>query len=197
MTKEKLLQLKKKMNQSRPTFTRTDAGQKKKLNFKWRRPKGIHNKLKHQKKGHKAIVKIGYKNPAIVRDLDLKGRKIIVVNNIKDLQSIDKKNEAIQIGANVGKRKKLEMIKNALKEKITILNLKDPQKYVETIEETIKGKKQAQEAKKAKRDEKKKSLEKKKEKEDKKKETVEDKLSDEEAKIEEKKQKDRTLIHGN
>lgn len=195
MVNQKLVELKNKMNKKRPKFSRQDAGQKKKLGFEWRKPKGLHHKMRHQKRGHKIIVKVGYRTPLAVRDTNKEGKRIVLIKNLGETKNIEKKNDIAIISAELGTKKKLEIIKELLKEKVAILNLKDPEKYVQTIEEEANKKKQAQKQKIEKRSEKKKEAEKKKHKDEKKKEAKE--MSEEEKKKEDKKEKDHTLIHNN
>jgi large subunit ribosomal protein L32e len=44
------------------------------------------------------------------------------VFNLKDLERIDSKNEAVKIGSSVGKRKRGEILKKAEEKKIKVLN---------------------------------------------------------------------------
>lgn len=86
----------------------------------WRKPKGIHSKMRLGRVGYPKSVKIGYKSPRIqsgkINDLIPH-----LIHNVAELSSLAKNNLAII--ARVGARKKLEIIKKAEEMKIKILNL--------------------------------------------------------------------------
>jgi large subunit ribosomal protein L32e len=89
-------------------------GKNRKKLQKWRKPKGIHSKMRERRKSYPAVVKIGYKKtdkPAP-----------ILVHNLTELGNLKTK-EAIL--ARVGTRKKLEIIKAAHKAQIKLLNTKE------------------------------------------------------------------------
>ncbi len=190
---EKLVEIKKKVRAKRPNFTRTDSHKKKKLKTKWRKPKGHQNKMRLSRKGYKSIVKVGYKSPAVVAGMELNGLKKIQVKNVSDLEKVDSKKECATI-ANVGLKKKIDIVKEAIKRKIIIINVKDPQDFLKKAEETLnrrKEKKKSQEMKKKEREKEKEELAKK-EKEREKEE--EKKLDEDEKQKEEKKEREKLLI---
>src|SRR3989344_5061677 len=75
----------------------------KKLKNKWRKPKGLHNKLRLRKGGKGKVVKIGYGKKK-------KGIEIAIINNIKEL--INAKKDII-ISSSVGLKKKVEILEKA------------------------------------------------------------------------------------
>lgn len=89
------------------------AGRKKKQ--VWRKPTGRHNKMRLQRKGVPANVKIGYKND--------KPEKPIVVYTLNDLNKLNSPKEII-VGK-VGLKKKLEIMKKAKEMKIKVTNLNE------------------------------------------------------------------------
>lgn len=86
---------------------------------KWRKPRGIDldKGLQH---GYRP--KIGYRNKKEIRGIHPSGYIEVRIENVKDLEKIDVKKEAIKIGSTVGKRKRNEIIKKANEKKIWILN---------------------------------------------------------------------------
>ncbi|MCX8146978.1 MAG: 50S ribosomal protein L32e [Candidatus Woesearchaeota archaeon] len=163
----KLLLVKREKKRKSPYFVRKDSHKKKSLGEKWRRPTGIHNKLRLSKGGHIRRVSIGYRTPADVRGLDKGGLKIVVVSNT-DLSKIDPKKHIIVISGKVGKRKKVEIVKKAIENGIKIMNVKDALAFVKKVEEEMKIRKEekikVEEDKKKKKEElKKKAKEKEKE----------------------------------
>ena len=90
-------------------------GKRRKKKQVWRRPKGRDNKMREKRKGYPIVVSVGYKKKKSERKL------VRVVRNIGDLEKIEK-NEMIIIG-NIGKKKKIEIAKKAIKMKIPIQNI--------------------------------------------------------------------------
>ena len=180
------------LKSKKPDFTRQDAHKKQRLNEGWRRPKGHQSKMRLNRKGYKRCVRIGWGSPKAVYGLNRKGYREITVFNVKDLDQI--KDEAALISSGVGRKNKIDIVKACIEKKITIANLKDPQKFLKDIEEE---KKQKEAEKKKKEAEKKKAEEKK--KEEKQEETLDEiteekeEMTDEDKKKEEKKEKDKIL----
>ena len=110
-----------KEKKKKPKFIRQDFHKNKRLKLKWRRPRGKDSKLRKEKRGKGKTPKIGYKNPKEIRGL-INGYKPIRIENPKELSKINPKTEAIIISKNVGRKKRNEIIREANKLKITILN---------------------------------------------------------------------------
>lgn len=99
----------------------------KKLGTKWRKPKGRHSKLAHEKKGRWDVPKVGYGRNSAERGMIFKGGealKPITINNVKDLEKIRNKTEAGMIASAVGSRKAEMIIAEAQKKGIKIINRK-------------------------------------------------------------------------
>ncbi len=88
----------------------------------WRRPRGLHSKVRRKLEGKPPMPGKGYKKPEEVRGLHPSGYKEVLVYNLKDLEKIDKEREAIRIAATVGKRLREKIIKRAKELGIKILN---------------------------------------------------------------------------
>ena len=165
---------KKKIN-----FIRQSSHKKKRLGNKWRRPKGLQSKLRLKRAGHRKKVSVGYRSPKTMRNLHVSGMKNVLVRNEDDVKKVDTKQEVVTI-AKVGLRKRVAIVKEAVKKSIKILNIGDPNKFLEKIEKDFAKRKQ----------EKKEKLEKKKkETKPKKKEKLEEKVDEEK----DKKEKDKVL----
>ncbi len=95
-------------------------GKRRNKKQKWRRPKGRHNKMRENRKGYPAKVKIGYKKKNGNRGWSEK-KKTVIIKNLNDLEKVKEGNIAI-IGK-VGLRKKMDIAKKALELKIKIYNL--------------------------------------------------------------------------
>lgn len=179
---EELLELRKKLKKKKPDFIRQQGRFLKKIEKKWRKPKGIHSKMRRRLKGHGKMPSIGYGAAKKIRYLHPSGFKQILVRNLDDLKKIDAKSEAALIAKTVGLRKKIKLLKKIKELKIKVLNVKDIDTFLKTAEEKFKTKKEEakekiEKKKKAKEEALKKAEEKKKKE---KKETAEEKEKREE-----------------
>ena len=119
---KELLQLRKKIADKRPDFVRQESWRYKKLAPNWRKPKGKDNKMRKQVSGVPPLVKVGYKGPRKSRGLHPSGYNDILVFNTRDLSKIDPKVEAVRIAHGVGNKKRIDIVTEATKLKIKILN---------------------------------------------------------------------------
>lgn len=161
----------------------------KKLEEKWRKPKGIHSKLRLQKKGHGLNPKIGYSKKIGIKNL-IQDLKPVYITNISQINHVNQNNECIIISSTLGLKKKLELVKKANEKNLKIVNL-DANKFIKEKEEQLKLKKDQQKNKEAEKKKTKKEAEKKaKEKEaEAKKEMTEEEKKLEEEKVKEEQRK--------
>jgi len=181
----------KAMKAKKPIFRRQDSHKKSRLGSGWRKPKGLHSKVRLCKKGYCRSVSTGYGSPKNVAGLSREGLVKVNIASVNDLNIIDNKIQGVIINSSVGNKKRLDIIKTAKEKNIMILNLKDPEKYAAKIEDAMKKKRQDKDSKKKEKEMKAK------EKEEKKKEKLEAKIEKEETgeekKDREKKEKDKIL----
>jgi large subunit ribosomal protein L32e len=119
---KELLAARKKVAERRPKFIRQESWRYDRLAENWRKPKGKDNKMRKQKVGWPAIVKVGYRGPRIARGLHPSGYTDNVVHNVAELAGLDPKNDAARLGHTVGKRKRIEIIAKATELGIKVLN---------------------------------------------------------------------------
>ena len=107
---KELLELKKRIKKRKPVFIRQDAHKKKRLVKKWRRPKGLHSKLRVRKGGSGKKVSIGYgkmerARPVLINDLnsldDFKGNAIIISSQVGSKKTIAIANKAKKAGIKI------------------------------------------------------------------------------------------------
>jgi len=141
---EELLAARKKVAEKRPKFIRQESWRYDRLAENWRKPKGKDNKMRKQKSGMPAIVKVGYRGPRIARGLHPSGYTDNVVHNAAELAKLDPKKDAARIGHTVGKRKRIEMIAKATELGIKVLNAGKlaPKEKAEEPKQQKKAKKQ-------------------------------------------------------
>ena len=102
-----------------------------KLKENWRRPRGLDNKMRRKIKGWPPTVSTGYKGPKIARGLHPSGCREVLVHNVKEVSDVDPKTQAIRIAHTVGSKKRAQIIAEAKKSKVVILNAKEVKAPVE------------------------------------------------------------------
>ena len=110
------------INGRRPAFKRQEWFRYSKLGESWRRPKGIHSKMKRCLKRRSPAVDIGFRGPASVRNLHPSGFEEVLIQNIDGLEGIDPKVQAVRIGGTVGTKKRLAIQARADELGIRVLN---------------------------------------------------------------------------
>ena len=119
---EELLAARKKVAQRRPKFIRQESWRYDRLAESWRKPKGKDNKMRLQKSGVPALVKVGYRGPRAARGLHPSGYRDNLIHNTAELVKLDPKKDAARIGHTVGKKKRMEIINKAVELGIKVLN---------------------------------------------------------------------------
>lgn len=134
MVDMKLLEQKKKMNKKRPHFIRQDYHFRMKVHDKyWRRPKGYHNKVRRGEAGKGKMVQAGYRSPAELRGINLKGFRLVHVETLKQLGKVNPKEETAVMSSNLGLKKRFAMVKFAEGKNIKFANIKDEKKFIADV----------------------------------------------------------------
>jgi large subunit ribosomal protein L32e len=113
---------KKVSSKKKPKFLRPESWRYVRLKPNWRKPKGLDNKVRKEYSGWPARVKVGYASPKELRGLHPSGFREVMVHNVAELMEINPHLEAARIGATVGRRKRLEIVRRAKELGIHILN---------------------------------------------------------------------------
>ncbi len=116
----------------KPKFLRQDymryskIGRRRKNLQKWRRPKGMHSKMRKQRKGYPVSPSVGFKSKKAEFG-KINGYIPILVHNFKDFSTVGS-NNIIILSRRLGAKKRIEMIKRAKNYKLKILNLNNIEK---------------------------------------------------------------------
>lgn len=116
------LDLRRAKNEARPAFKRQEWFRYQRLGEKWRRPKGIHSKMRRHLSYRPPVVSIGYRGPKMVRDYHPSGFQEVLVHNVSQVDKVDPKVQAIRIGGTVGARKRMAITERADELGIRVLN---------------------------------------------------------------------------
>lgn len=139
-------------------FVRHESVHFKSLGSAWRRPRGIHNKLRLCKGGQGLTPKIGYstgKDKGLIN-----GFVPVLIHTLSELSNLNTKKNIGIIASSLGMKKKIAIVKKAQELNIQLLNIKDSDKFLKKVEEmkTQKNKKQEGEKQEVQAEEKKKVL---------------------------------------
>ncbi len=154
MADKKLLDIKKNKKAQKPAFLRRNfmKNKRSRVSRAWRAPIGLHNKLRRRRRGVGQWVMPGYKMPCAVRGLTGTGLKPVVVENTEQMKALKADIHCAILKGSSGKKNRIQMIHEAIKTNIHIINLKDPAAFLKACEEEMakktKVKKDVKEGKK-------------------------------------------------
>lgn len=121
MDPAKLARLKRRFK--KPKFVRFESWRYKRLETGWRRPKGIDNKMRLERKGWPVRVKIGYRSPKILRGLHPSGYREVYVRNEEELRRLKGQTDiAIRLSGKLGARKRRILTEIAEEMGLKVLN---------------------------------------------------------------------------
>jgi len=137
-----LLKLKAKINAKRPKFRHFDAHKRKEVNPSWRKPRGLHNKMRKGVWGRPATVNVGYRSPAAIREMHRNGLFPVLVNTLAQVGAIEAKTQGAIIG-HVGGRVKKLLLHECRQKKITVLNVCSIDEEIKRIDGKVAARKTA------------------------------------------------------
>lgn len=147
MTKA-LLALRKKISAKRPKFRHFDWQKRKEVGTRWRRPRGLHNKMRKGVWGKPATVNPGYRGPAAVRGLSNEGLVRMTIYTVSEVAKLDAKKHAVVVG-NIGGRMRVQVLGECKKKGITVLNHKNVDEAIKTVAGQLNMRKEMKKARAA------------------------------------------------
>jgi large subunit ribosomal protein L32e len=109
----------------RASFKRDGEGKKKQLSGSWRRPRGLHNKQRRQKKAKGPLPTPGFGSPVAVRGMHPSGYYEVRISTPGELKALDPHMHAVRIAGSVGNRKRLLIQQEAVSSGLKVLNARE------------------------------------------------------------------------
>ena len=130
----KLKQIKKKQ---KPNFRAQNSWRFKRVDSRWRRPRGIDSKMREKLKGHPRMVNIGFRSSKLLRDRYYSEKRGLleefIISNMSDLELVLPHRHVVRIDGNLGLRKKEKLYQEAVSWGLYVIN---PLKSKEDFDET-------------------------------------------------------------
>jgi len=143
MTVEEALRLRKKLKARKPNFIREDYQKRKCIPLPWRRPVGLHSKMRHRFAGHRALVDPGYGSPKEAYGLHPSGYEPVVIHTLNELSRLNPKSQGAILGSTLGIPKRIALLAEAKKLGIKVLNVKDIDAELKSIQDRIAARKES------------------------------------------------------
>ncbi|HIK00498.1 TPA: 50S ribosomal protein L32e [archaeon] len=88
----------------------------------WRKPTGLHSKMREDEKNKPATVKPGYRTAKIIRYLHPSGYEEVYVRTLNELQKIDSKTQAARLASGLSEKKRKTIAEKAKQIGVKVLN---------------------------------------------------------------------------
>ncbi len=151
---EELVTLRNKMKAKKPEFEMQTVNVYPQNKGKWRKPRGMHSKMRRAFRGNPAMPSIGYGSPKSARHLTRDGSKFNIISSTRQAEEMQK-GDAVLISGNLGMRKKAEVVKILAGKDIRILNLKiGSNAFLDSVKSKMESRRASSAGKKNKREKK-------------------------------------------
>ena len=117
-----LLKLRKEISKRRPKFKAYESWRYKRVKSRWRKAQGIDSSVRKKEKGVIKSPNIGYRGPKKVRGLHPTGLEEVLIQNIADLEKINRRKQIIKIASSIGAKKKRIILDLADEKRILVSN---------------------------------------------------------------------------
>jgi len=117
------LSLRRQKKQHNPHFRRQEYWTRQRLQRTgWRRPRGLHSKMRQHYAYRQNVVSIGFRTPKASRHLHPSGFEEVLVSTWQELEGLDPERQAVRIAHGVGMRKRQALEARAGELGLRVLN---------------------------------------------------------------------------
>jgi large subunit ribosomal protein L32e len=139
MEQKRLIELRKKISQKRPSFRRVESWRYVRVKDSWRKARGIDSRTRIKSKSGVKSPSTGYRGPKKVRGLHPSGYEEVRVQTINDLKDLNNKKHAIKISSKLGVKKRINVVDYAQSRGFKVLNLGISQRELESLEAVLES----------------------------------------------------------
>ncbi len=138
-----LLELRKQRKARKPLFKREDGHKIMAIKGTgWRRPSGLHSKMRHSYRGQPSLIEPGWGSPVAIRGTHASGLIPIVVGNESALSSLLPKKHGVVLYSRLGMKNRLLLLDSCAKKGLRVLNIANPENYKNSAREAMLVRKQ-------------------------------------------------------
>jgi len=137
MEQKRLIELRKKINQKRPSFRRVESWRYVRVKDSWRKARGIDSRTRIKSKSGVKSPSTGYRGPKKVRGLHPSGYEEVRVQSINDFKDLNNKKHAIKVSSKLGVKKRINVVDYAQSRGFKVLNLGISQRELESLEAVL------------------------------------------------------------
>lgn len=131
------LNIRRERKRKTPHFRRQEWFRYKRVGDQWRKPRGMHSKMRRNYKYRPKVVSKGFGGPKLAKGRHPSGFEEVMVYNHMDLEGLDPKRQAARIGHSVGYLKRMYIAIQAEEMGIRILNF-NKQAHKDLLDEAKK-----------------------------------------------------------
>ncbi len=139
MEQKRLIELRKKISQKRPSFRRVESWRYVRVKDSWRKARGIDSRTRIKSKSGVKSPSTGYRGPKKVRGLHPSGYEEVRVQTINDMMGLNNKKHAIKISSKLGVKKRISIVDYAQSRGFKVLNLGISQRELESLEAVLES----------------------------------------------------------
>ena len=107
---------------SRTRFKRQESWRLKRVKENWRRPRGVTSRMRNEKKGWPALVKVGHGSEASERGRHPRGLVERLVRSESDLEGLNPKLHIVRMSGRLGEKRRLTLLDRVRSLNIHIAN---------------------------------------------------------------------------